>query len=161
MRHAKSDWDDPALDDFDRPLNPRGRASATAIGGWLIKGGYLPDQVLCSSAKRTKETWGLVKAELGAEPMVEFKKELYLASPDVMFQEVAKVRGAQSVLLVAHNPGSAILANALAQQTPPHARFGDYPTAATTVFEFSVGDWALVKPGTGRVIDFVVPRALI
>ena len=64
MRHAKSSWDSPGLDDHERPLNGRGCRSAKAIGAWLNDHGYLPDLVLSSDAERTRETWGIVAAEL-------------------------------------------------------------------------------------------------
>ena len=65
MRHAKSSWDDPAAADFDRPLNGRGRRSAKALGHWLRQRGWLPDRVLCSSARRTRETLDGRNAHLG------------------------------------------------------------------------------------------------
>ncbi|MEE9428497.1 MAG: histidine phosphatase family protein [Paracoccaceae bacterium] len=160
MRHAKSAWDSPAAGDFERPLNKRGRNAATTIGGWLADKGHLPDHVLCSSAERTRETWGLVKGALGTDPEVEFLRSLYLASPETMLQDLSEIQDAAVVLMVAHNPGSAILANALADQAPAHSRFDDYPSAATTVFEFEFSDWASVKPGSGQVVDFIVPRDL-
>ena len=61
-RHAKSDWDDPMLDDHDRPLNKRGQRSAAELGEWLHSRGYEPDEVLCSTALRTRETWAPVAA---------------------------------------------------------------------------------------------------
>ncbi|MBV9338789.1 MAG: histidine phosphatase family protein, partial [Solirubrobacterales bacterium] len=56
LRHAKSSWDDPMLDDHDRPLAPRGRKAAKLIGEHIQKAGIEPDQVLCSSSRRTRET---------------------------------------------------------------------------------------------------------
>ena len=160
MRHAKSDWDIPADGDFARPLNKRGREAATKIGKWLALHGYLPDLVLCSSAERTQETYGRVADEIGGNPQVEYLKALYLAAPESMLQEVAEVMDVETVMLVAHNPGSAILANALAEAAPAHPRFDDYPAAATTIFEFDVRDWENIRPGMGQVVDFIVPRDL-
>jgi len=160
MRHAKSDWNLPAGEDFDRPLSARGRHAATKIGKWLFQNEHRPDLVLCSTATRTRETWGLVNVELQAKPRVEFSRALYLASPDVMFQAVSDIQKARCVLMISHNPGCAILANALAERAPAHARFDDYPSAAVTVFEFDVKTWNAVKPGQGQVFDFVVPRDL-
>lgn len=160
MRHAKSDWDNPALDDFDRPLNPRGRKAATKIGKWLNTQNYTPDLVLCSEANRTRETCSRVLNELGKEPKVTFLHSLYLAAPESILQELARVQGTGTVMLVAHNPGIAILANALAEHAPAHPRFDDHPSGATGVFEFDCDDWASVSPGTGQVINFVVPRDL-
>ena len=56
-RHAKSDWDDPLLADHDRPLNARGRRSARLLGDWLASRGYEPEEVLCSTAARCRQTW--------------------------------------------------------------------------------------------------------
>ncbi len=110
---------------------------------------------------RTRETWRLVKDALGANPSVEFLRSLYLASPEMMLQELSQVQDAATVLMVGHNPGSAILANALADQAPAHSRFDDYPSAATAVFDFDADDWQSVKPGSAQVVDFVVPRDLV
>lgn len=160
MRHAKSDWHTPASGDFERPLNGRGQKSATAIGQWLASKEYVPDLVLCSAATRTRQTWQLVKEASGADPMVGFSQPLYLASPDTMFQEITGVQAAQTVMMIAHNPGSAMLASALAIRAPAHTRFDAYPTAATTVFEFEIDGWASLEPGSGQVVDFTVPRDL-
>ena len=56
-RHAKSSWEDPLTPDHDRPLNERGRAAAADLGQWLASRGYVPGQVLCSDALRTRKTW--------------------------------------------------------------------------------------------------------
>jgi phosphohistidine phosphatase len=67
IRHTKSDWDDSGLDDHDRPLNDRGRLSAPRIGAWLAEQGFEPDAVLCSTARRTRETWEGISARRYAE----------------------------------------------------------------------------------------------
>ena len=77
-RHAKSAWDDPALDDHDRPLNGRGRRAARELGDWLASRGYLPEEVLCSSALRTRETWATVAATpLEVIPALRILPDLY------------------------------------------------------------------------------------
>jgi len=159
MRHAKSSWDNKG-DDHARPLNNRGRNAATTIGHWLAAKGYVPDIVLCSNAERTAQTWALISAKLSSEPRVEFQRVLYQATPETLFQEIRNVQGAEAVLVLAHNPGIAVLASALADRAPAHRRFDDYPTAATTVLYFATDSWENVTPGTGQVVDFVVPRDL-
>ena len=65
-RHAKSSWDDPAMADHDRPLNDRGKAAAADLGAWLASRGYIPGEVLCSDAQRTRSTWsGIAPARPG------------------------------------------------------------------------------------------------
>ncbi|MCP5037073.1 MAG: histidine phosphatase family protein [Rhodobacteraceae bacterium] len=159
-RHAKSNWDNPALEDHDRPLSRRGRASATAIGGWLADRNYSPDQVLCSSAARTQETWARIAAKLPAAPDPAILVALYLADPGEMLGELGGANG-QCVMLIAHNPGSAWLAQGLARSAPPDTRFQNYPTAATTIFDFETDRWAEIEKGSGKVVDFVVPRDLL
>ncbi len=160
MRHAKSAWDDPAQDDFDRPLNGRGRKSAPAVGRWLAEKGYLPDTVLVSGARRTVETWERMARVLPETAQMQSAPALYLAEPKVILG-VLRSQSTPTVMLIGHNPGFAILAGALASAPPNHPKWSQYPTAATTVFEFDCETWADIEAGSGRVIDFVVPRDLI
>ena len=158
MRHAKSGWDDPLMRDHDRPLAPRGVQAAARMGEWLAENGHLPDQALVSSALRTCETWAGVSTTLPPCPVAEVPA-LYHASPEAMLRVL---RGAQGrvVLMLGHNPGIAELARRLVATPPAHSRFADYPTAATLVAEFDAPDWPAMRPGTGGVVDFVVPRDL-
>jgi phosphohistidine phosphatase len=158
MRHAKSGWDDPLMPDHDRPLAPRGVQAAARIRQWLAQAGHLPDEALVSTAVRTRETWAGVSAALPPCPVAEVPA-LYHASPEVMLRVL---RGARlpRVVVLGHNPGIAELARRLVAVAPAHGRFADYPTAATLVAEFDAPDWAALRPGTGRVVDFVVPRDL-
>ena len=157
MRHAKSIWDHQG-GDHTRPLNNRGRNAATVIGCWLAAKRYVPDLVLCSNAERNSQTWALISAKLGASPSVQFQQALYMAAAEKLFQELRQVQNAKTVLVLAHNPGIAVLASALADRAPAHRRFDDYPTAATTVLEFETDSWAMLMPASGQVLDFVVPR---
>lgn len=160
MRHAKSSWDDPRLDDFDRPLNDRGRASATALGEWLVQQGLLPDEGLVSTAKRTVETWNLVSEAFATTVEARFSERLYHASADRLLSELQAVTG-RTVLLIAHNPGIADFAARLVTEPPQHPRFDDYPTGATTIIAFPAGTWSDIRWHTGRVTDFVTPRDLL
>ena len=152
MRHAKSDWS-MAMADKERPLNGRGRRSAVALGDWLRSKEFLPDHVLCSSAKRTQET--LAGLKLNAP--VSVLPSLYLADPATILSELHACTS-ETVLVVAHNPGIAALAHQLAQDPPSHPRFRDYPTCATLVTQFDVDTWQDISPATGTVVDFAVGR---
>ncbi len=156
MRHAKSDWDDPLLSDHDRRLNKRGRGAAKTLGNWLTTHDLRPDEALVSSAVRTQETWELLQLRT---THMRTHEELYLASSDRMLQMLGKATAA-TVLMIAHNPGIADLANRLVTQPPAHPRFIDYPSGATTVLTFPIERWELLTPGTGAVLEFVVPREL-
>jgi phosphohistidine phosphatase len=154
MRHAKSDWSFD-LGDHERPLNPRGKRAATMIGDWLRNRAHLPDEVLCSTAVRTRQTLSL----LGVQGETRLDKALYLASPEQM---LAALRGATGdrVLMLGHNPGSAALAVSLLRTPPAHARFDAYPTCATLVATFEIDTWSDLSAASGTVVDFIVPRDL-
>ena len=154
-RHAKSDWDDPTLPDHDRPLNDRGRRSARALGDWLARRGYDPEEVLCSSARRTVETWERVsEAVFETRPDLRLEPQLYHASPDVMLR-VLQSATAPTVMMIGHNPGIAEFAAMLPARPPLSPEFRRYPTAATLVADFQAARWAEVRSGQGSVLDFV------
>lgn len=157
MRHAKSSWDEPALDDHARPLNGRGRRSAVALGKWLAEKGYLPDLVLCSTAARTRETLDGLK--LGVVP-VKYLDALYHASTGLLLETLQANGAGNCVLLVSHNPGCADFADRIIATPPAHDRFHDYPTGATLVTDLPVDDWQDAAFHTGKVVDFIVPREL-
>jgi phosphohistidine phosphatase len=158
-RHAKSSWDDPVMDDHDRPLNTRGRLSASAVGSWLASRGYVPDQIICSTSARTRETCELLVEKLEAHGDIKLDHALYHATPEQILDVLRGATG-QTVMMVGHNPGFAYAAAAFAAVPPVHPRFGVYPTAATTVYDFDVSSWDQVIWGSGQVLDFVVPRDL-
>jgi phosphohistidine phosphatase len=159
IRHAKSDWDDPAQDDHDRPLNRRGLVSAPRIGAWMAAHDHVPDAVLCSTATRTRQTWTGIAGQLDHPPEPAYRRDLYLAEPQTLLGAIRDCDAA-CLAVVAHNPGIGALARALAATTPTHPQFDLYPTGATLVLDFDVAHLVDVAPGRGRVVDFVVPREL-
>ncbi|SDE86565.1 phosphohistidine phosphatase [Paracoccus isoporae] len=154
-RHAKSAWDDPTLEDFDRPLNPRGRRSALLLGDFLASRGYEPEEVICSPSVRTRETWQRISdATLEVRPELRFEDRLFHARPEVML-EVLKTATQQTVMMIGHNPGIADFAASLPARAPVDPDFRRFPTAATLVVDFQIDDWSEVEPGQGSVMDFV------
>lgn len=158
MRHAKSDWSVRDATDHDRTLNARGRQSATAMGEWLRQQKLQPEHVLCSDAARTRET--LQRLDLADTPSCTLLSSLYLAEPDVMATTLQS-RSEDCILMVAHNPGSAMLAEMLLADAPDHPDFFRYPTCATLVADFDITNWSDLRHGTGEALHFVVPRDII
>jgi phosphohistidine phosphatase len=158
-RHAKSSWDDPMTPDHDRPLNDRGRAAAADLGEWLASRGYLPDEVLCSDAVRTRETWEGIAPGLPASPAPVLKPALYHAGPDVMLAVLRHAKG-DCVMMIGHNPGIAEFAGRIVAQHPHHPGFRHYPTGATLVTSFEIDSWSDLVFGMGAVRDFIVPREI-
>lgn len=163
LRHAKSAWPDD-VPDHERPLAPRGRRDAPAAGRWLSKSGYVPDRVLCSTARRTRETWQLAEENLGVHPQTVFEDRVYGGSSaellDLARQTPEDVR---TLLIVGHDPAMRELTLDLASEQPGDAEAEalgrvrvKYPTAAIAVLSFS-GGWAELSPGQARLADFVVP----
>ncbi len=158
IRHAKSSWDDFTLDDHDRTLNKRGKASAVEIGKWLLKKGHVPVHIACSTAVRAIETCDRVAQAFGEVPTV-YEEGLYHASADRIMRQIMK-SPAGDVMIVGHNPGFAEAASLIAQSPVDHPDFRRYPTCATTVFEVDLTNWRDIKPGVSRIVDFVTPREL-
>ncbi len=159
MRHAKSCWSEPDLRDHDRPLNKRGRRAATAVGEWLRERGHIPDHALVSSARRTQETWGRVVEVTGAAP-TSYVPSLYAAVDETMLEVLREAPKTDCVLMLGHQPGIGDFARRLLAVPPADAEFEKYPTGATAVIDLPVGTWAEAGWGAGRLVDFVVPRAL-
>jgi len=154
-RHAKSSWDDPRQRDFDRPLNSRGRAAATAIGRWLRMEEIIPDEIISSSAARTLET----AVRLGFDLEIGSSERLYHAPPDRML-DVLKIATGKTVLMIGHNPGIAEMAHMLVPKAPKHARFLDYPTGATLIAKFNIDSWDKVQFGQATAEKFIIPADL-
>ena len=158
-RHAKSAWDDPLMPDHDRPLNERGKAAAADLGQWLASRGYVPDQVLCSDAERTRKTWSGIAPALPGTPILELKPALYHAGPDVMLA-VLRHATSDAVMMIGHNPGIAEFAQRLVSRAPQNAEFQRYPTGATLVVEFDIASWDQAAYGAATVLDFIVPSEI-
>lgn len=165
VRHAKSAW--PDVPDRDRPLAKRGRRQAPLAGAWLRSAGCRPDLVLCSPARRTRDTWELMAAELEEAGKVSYEERVYGASAAALLELVREVStSVTTLLLVGHSPGLPDLAAELAGDSPGASR-GDalerlrakFPTAAVAVLEVP-GEWQDLAPGGARLAGFVVPRDL-
>ena len=164
LRHAKSSWDDPDLDDFDRPLNKRGRKAAKAMAVHFRDAGIAPETVLCSPAKRTRDTLKHLAPALNDAP-VQFDRRIYEASYQTLLLCLADLPSdVNSVLLIGHNPGLERLALYLMSDQghgPGAARLQDkYPTGSLAVLSAPAESWDGLKVGSCRLDDFVRPADL-
>jgi phosphohistidine phosphatase len=165
FRHAKSDWGDPSKDDFERPLNSRGEKAAAFMAEWIAQSPYRPDLILCSTAARALATCAPLLDALGGKVPVIYRDELYHAMPDEMLAEIRNAPDeAETLLVVAHNPGLVLLAMALAEdpddETALRVAYG-VPTGGFAVFEFDVDRWDEIGDGKGRSVFFGRPRDLM
>lgn len=159
-RHAKSDWSDPRRPDHDRPLNARGIGAAAAMGRWIAGRSHLPDLVLLSTAMRVSQTWDGISPHLPDGLPVQTQAELYLATPETILDVLSR-QTAQCVMVVAHNPGIAALAQWLVLETPKRVEFHRFPTGATLILDIEGSDWASLSARSADVVDFTVPRDLV
>ena len=166
LRHAKSAW--PDVPDHERPLAGRGQRDAPVMGRWLRTAGDVPDRVLCSTARRARETWQLAQPALGASPPVRFEDRVYGASAEQLLDLVHRApRAAKTLLIVGHDPGIPGLAFMLAGPAAPGSGAvprstvdrmkAKFPTAAVAVLELT-GSWDQLGPGVAWLTAFVTPR---
>jgi phosphohistidine phosphatase len=162
FRHAKSDWDDLTLRDFDRGLNDRGRRGAALMGRHILDQGVAWDLVLASPAERVRRT-----LEASGLPFpVHWDEHAYLAGSGGLIELLCAIEGdPQSVLLAGHNPGLqdlifALVAPAKDEEELFTAAAEKYPTASFAVLELAIEQWSGCAPGCGRLVHFARPRDL-
>jgi phosphohistidine phosphatase len=163
LRHAKSDWGDSSLRDFDRPLNERGWKAAKAIGREMRERDIAPDLVLVSPAARTTVTLARVEEGFGGKFNAVETRSIYLAETVTLIDLVRSAPAhADRLMIVGHNPGMHELVLSLTEgpQDLRNEAAGKFPTGALAEISFDVRDWAEVAPGTGRIRSFVKPRDL-
>jgi phosphohistidine phosphatase len=142
MRHAKAD-ELPGGPDIERPLRPRGCKNASAAGRWLAGRGLTPDLVLCSSARRAKQTWRYVSAELAGDPEVVTEPRLYAAAAGDLLAVFAEVEPRiRSLMYVGHNPAAADVTEILTGEP------ADFPTSGIAIIGVSV-PWPELASGGG------------
>ena len=163
LRHAKSDWGDSSLKDFDRPLNDRGWRAAKTIGQEMRERDLVPDLVFVSPAVRTRETLARAEEGFGDKFEVIEERSIYLAETETL---VDLIRGAPAhadrLMMVGHNPGMHELVLVLSDG-PRNLREDvahKFPTAALAEISFDVTEWSNVAPGSGRLRSFLKPRDL-
>ena len=165
LRHAKSDWNDITLRDFDRGLNRRGRQGAALMGEHIRARGVTWEHIIASPAARVRLTLEAAGIGDGSEGAVEWQDRAYLASSATLIELLRQVEGdPASVLLSGHNPG---LQELIFDLVPPEAenRLFDeaaakLPTATYAVLELEIDDWSRIAPGCGILVHFARPRDL-
>lgn len=138
VRHAKSDWDDPSLKDFDRPLNGRGKKDAPEMARRLVEKDIKIDAFLSSPAKRARKTAeAFVEMFKKKKDKIDFIEKLYLAPPSVFFEVIGGADKKDDILAVfSHNPGITEFANMLAE-----VRIDNIPTCGVFAVKAAIKDW--------------------
>jgi phosphohistidine phosphatase len=163
LRHAKSSWDDPTLEDHDRPLAPRGRETAQRLAKHFRRAAIRPQLVLCSSAARARQTLAPISEAMGLEDRTQIESALYAATANQLLARLRTVdQQVMSVLVIGHNPGLQDLALELAGADPEVViQLGEkFPTGALAEVVADSGAWSDLTPTTARVASLTVPRDL-
>ncbi len=164
LRHAKSRWDQPDVDDHDRGLAPRGLEAARKMGALIAEAGWLPDRILCSTARRAQETLALARESWPTTPPIPQSDlaTLYLAAPSRILEIVRRQPDeAERLLIVGHNPGLQSVVSRLAGHGDKAERVSietKFPTAALARIALDVASWRDVAWTIGRLVDYRVPR---
>jgi len=164
LRHAKSSWGDPNLDDFNRPLNERGWKAARRIGRELKHRNMAFDLVIASTAARVRETIDGVQEKYEFAAPIRFEQRVYLATTQALLQLVRELPDSvEAPLLVGHNPGLERLLVELTHDDGNgfrHRIAGKYPTGALAIVELPAGKWSELSPGSGRIVELILPKEI-
>ncbi len=142
MRHAKSSWKDPNLDDHERPLNKRGRRDAPMVADAIFERGWIPELVLVSSSKRTLQTLEGMSHRMG-KTLFEVRSGIYHATVIDLMEELEDMLDNGTTMIIGHNPGSEILVNHLSGE------WHTMPTATAVLLLHSGSSWsveAVIRP---------------
>lgn len=153
IRHAKSSWKDMSLDDFDRPLNKRGKLNAPMMGDRLRAKKVLPDLILSSSAKRAKKTAKMIAERVDYDKSIVFDKEIYEAGTNTLHTMLNEIDDTIDVVfLIGHNPELNMLAEKYVDF------YENIPTCGIVEIEFDIDKWIGVNKQNARLVSFDYPK---
>jgi phosphohistidine phosphatase len=156
IRHAKSDWGNPGLDDFDRPLNERGKKDAPLMAGRLKDRNIIIDAFIASPAKRAAKTARIFAEAFRLEKSdIIFKDELYMAGPPVFFDVIENTDNKfTTIAIFSHNNGITDFANRLAA-----VRIDNIPTCGIVAIKADCNSWTDFRNANKEFLFFDYPKA--
>jgi len=153
-RHAKSNWNEDGISDFDRPLNEKGQSDAPLMAKYLQQCGYLIHEIMSSDAARALATAEEYKKRLTPDTPVVLNHSIYLASHlDIV--DIIKTLPAKksTIMLVGHNPTMTDVVNYYAENGVT-----DMPSCSVAIVQFDVSNWHDIKKGSGDLLAFEYPK---
>ena len=153
IRHAKSSWKDSSLDDFDRPLNKRGKLNAPFIGDKLKEKEVVPDIIISSPALRAKSTAEIIAKKVKYDKKILFKRDIYEVGESAIHKILTKLDNENSVVfLFGHNPDLNMLAE-------DYVNFDEnIPTCGIVEIEFNCKRWKDISAKNAKLISFDYPK---
>jgi len=156
IRHAKSSWKNLELDDFDRPLNKRGKRDAPVIGARLKKCAVFPDIILCSPAKRAKDTAKKITKALGYDKKIQYNPDIYEASSNTLQNIINSINIQHSTaFLIGHNPGLNMLVEKYIGMED------NIPTCGIVGIRFACDKWDDISSKNAELLSFDYPKKLV
>ena len=158
IRHAKSSWDDPDLEDFERPLNDRGKKDAPRMGKRLKEKNIHPHIMISSPAKRALSTAKrIAKVIEYPKDNIKTKESLYHASDDVILAELQKINDKHNIAFYfGHNPGLTDFVNSLMNEEQD---IDNVPTSGVVAFSLPIDSWSQLTWGIGKMDSFDYPKS--
>jgi len=155
VRHAKSDWEDNTVKDFDRELSIRGRRTAPKMANHLKVDGFQPDLIISSPAQRAKSTTQFIVEQLELdESKLLFEQDIYEASVRVLLRIINDLpNNLNTIALVGHNPGLTYLTELITGE-----EIGNLPTFGVVKINFDFDEWEMVSQATGSLEYFIYPK---
>ncbi|MFK7816036.1 MAG: histidine phosphatase family protein [Gammaproteobacteria bacterium] len=155
VRHAKSNWNNDDLQDFDRPLNDRGLRVAPEMGQRLARKSYNVEAIISSPALRAMTTAQIIAEEIGFKvDQISLNEDIYEANLDVLVNIVNQFSESfNSVMLVGHNPGFTMLTNYLS-----NAKIDNMPTCSIAQIKFTSNAWSTISERSGELVGFDYPK---
>jgi phosphohistidine phosphatase len=157
VRHAKSSWKYPDLDDFERPLNRRGRESLILMGEFLKKIGLAPDLIISSPATRAAMTARII-SDMINYPLdkILYSESIYLSDEDVLLRVIQDMNDdVKEAMLIGHNPALTDLGNYMSEQ-----QISNIPTCGIFCVELDISSWLKTGERCGRLKFFESPESL-
>jgi phosphohistidine phosphatase len=158
IRHAKSSWDASNVDDFERPLNDRGKRDAPRMGKRFKEKDIHPTLMLSSPAKRALSTAKRIAKVLKYENNdIKTDRRLYHADEETMLTVVRELKDNQDVVMIfGHNPGLTEFVNSLFDG---QLDIDNVPTCGVVAFQFDSNSWKDVDWGKGKLLFFDYPKS--
>jgi len=155
IRHAKSSWSNPALDDFDRPLNERGKKNGPEMARRLAALGIYPDLIVSSPAKRAKKTARYMAEGTGyKKSKILYYKDLYIGSLSYHLQKIDTfLKNVDVLFLVGHNHIFTELAEYLIGES-----LGNVPTCGIVAIGYGNKKRSMTEGGAGKLLFFDFPK---
>ena len=156
VRHAKSSWKNASLDDFDRPLNKRGKMNAPFMGEKLQERRIMPNLILSSPAKRARKTAVAVAKAIGyPKKKIIFDEKIYHASAWYLFEMVRNLDDDyETIMLFGHNPGFNDFADMLLKKNQVY----NIVTTGVYCIKFNVDQWKNMREGQGESVFYDYPK---